>query len=93
MLPSDGPGAFQKPPSPHYHPFVVFVSLAVLGLHCCSQAFSSCGKWRLLSSDGAWASHCGGFSSFGAQTLRLVGIICGHRFSCSVAYGIFLDQG
>ena len=32
--------------------------LAALGLHCCSQAFSSCGPWALehrLSSCGAWA--------------------------------------
>ena len=26
--------------------FIYF--LAVLGLHCCIQAFSSCGKWGLL---------------------------------------------
>ena len=27
-----------------------------------AQAFSSCGKWGLLSNFGVWASHCGGFS-------------------------------
>ena len=32
--------------------------LAVLGLCCCTQAFSS---------GGAQASHCGGLSGFGAQ--------------------------
>ena len=29
------------------------------------RAFSSCSKWRLLSSWGAWASHCSGFSCWG----------------------------
>ena len=27
-----------------------YLFLATLGLHCCMQAFSSCGKWGLLSS-------------------------------------------
>ena len=26
----------------------LYLFLAVLGLHCCTQAFSSCGKWGLL---------------------------------------------
>ena len=38
-------------------------SLLLLGI------FSSCGKWGLLSSCSAWASHCGGFSCCGAQAL------------------------
>ena len=38
----------------------IYLVLAVLGLRCCAQAFSSCS---------AWASHCGGFSCCGAQTL------------------------
>ena len=51
-------------------PFLVSVHLfmAVLGLHCCTQAFSSCSKWGLLciavreilttgASHGAGASH------------------------------------
>ena len=35
--------------------------------------FSSCDKWRLLSSCGARASHCGGFSCCGARALGLAG--------------------
>ena len=35
-------------------------------LCCCTQTWSSFSKWGLLSSCGAWASHCGGFSSFKA---------------------------
>ena len=25
-----------------------YLSLSMLGLHCCSQALSSCGEWELL---------------------------------------------
>ena len=42
--------------------FNVFLFLAALGLHCCVWAFSSCSVQELLSSRGAKASHCGGFS-------------------------------
>ena len=45
--------------------FLIHYFLAVLGLHCCMQSFSSCGEWGLLFSYGAWASHCGGFFGFG----------------------------
>ena len=37
--------------------------------------FSSWSKWGLLSSCGAWASHCGGFSCHGVQTLGYVGSV------------------
>ena len=41
--------------------------LAVLGLHCCTWVFSSCGEQELLSRCSAWASLCSGFSCCGAQ--------------------------
>ena len=28
--------------------YFIYLSLAVLGLQCCAQAFSSCGKWGML---------------------------------------------
>ena len=28
--------------------FLIYLFLAALGLHCCVQAFSSCGEWGLL---------------------------------------------
>ena len=43
--------------------------LAALVLHCCMWPFCSCGKWRLLSSCGGWASHCSGPSCCRAQAL------------------------
>ena len=54
--------------------------LAVLGLHCCVHAFSSCGEQGLLSSYSAWASHCSGFSCPRAQALGCMGFSsCGIR--------------
>ena len=40
----------------------IYLSLVVLGLHSYTHAFSSCEKWGLLSSCGAGASHCSGFT-------------------------------
>ena len=62
--------------------------MVALNLHCCTQAFYSCGKWGILSSCGAWASHCSGFSCCrarvqGAQGLSIVAahglIVVAHR--------------
>ena len=47
----------------------LFYFLAALGLHCYTWAFSSCSEQGLLSSCGMRASHCGGFSCYGAQAL------------------------
>ena len=45
----------------HLNTFLLFIYfLAVLGLHWCTWAFSSCG---------AWDSHCGGVSCCRAQVL------------------------
>ena len=41
--------------------------MAVLGLHFCARAFSSCGKWGATLHRGAQASHCRGLSYCGAQ--------------------------
>ena len=37
----------------------IYLFLAVLGLRCCSRAFSSCGEGGATLHCGAWASHCG----------------------------------
>ena len=59
--------------------------LAALGLHCSTQAFSSCR---------AWASLCGGFSCCGAQALGAqASVVVAHGVSCSMACVIFPDQG
>ena len=69
-----------------------FFFLAALSLHCFTWAFSSCGKQWLLSGCSAQASLC--FSCCGAWTLGAwASLVVVHGFSCSMARGIFLDQG
>ena len=71
-----------------------------------AQAFSSRGERRLLSSCSAQASQCGGFSCCWAQSPRGTGFgshgsqVLEHRLNsrdtqlcCSMACGIFPDQG
>ena len=38
------------------------------------RLFSSCGEWGLLSSCGAWVSHCDAFPYCGAQALGCEGV-------------------
>ena len=52
---------------------LIYLSLAVFGLHCCSWTFSSCGEWRLLSNCSAQTSNCGGFSHCRSQALGHIG--------------------
>ena len=72
--------------------FVYFL-LVVLGLHCCTQAFSSCRKRGLLSSWDAQASLYCGFScgeawalDAQAQQLWCTGLV-------AQTCGIFSEQG
>ena len=55
--------------------------MAVLGLCCCTWAFTSCGERGLLFMAGAQASHCSGLSCRGARAL-------GVRASVVVARGL-----
>ena len=56
----------------------IYLFMAALGLRCCTRAFSSCGKQGLLSSCGALASHCSGFSCWGLWALECK-LSCGAR--------------
>ena len=69
----------------------IYLFLAVLGLRCCTQAFSSCVRVTLHC--GAWASHCGGFSCRAWALGALASVVVVHGLSCSAAGGIFPDQG
>ena len=74
----------------------LFISLflALQGLRCCMWAFFSCGHQELLSSWGVWASRCGDFSCSGAQALDTrASVVVEYGLSCSLACGIFPDQG
>ena len=51
------------------------------------RLFPRCGDWGLLSSCGAQASHCDGFSCCRATGSRVLGL------RCSTARGVFPDQG
>ena len=53
------------------HNFLLNFSFVCAGSSLVKGLFSSCREWRLLSSCGVWASHCGGLSC-GAQALGLV---------------------
>ena len=60
----------------------------------CAQTFSGCGGQELLSSCGAWASHCGGLSCREGQALGTqASVVVEHWLTCSVACRIFLAQG
>ena len=87
--------------------------MAALDLHCCVQAFSSCGKWGLLfiAVRGLLIAVASLIAEYGLQVrglqqLWLTGsvvvarglqsagsVVVAHRLSCSVACGIFPDQG
>ena len=87
----------------------LIIFFIALGLCCCAQAFSSGRTQGLLSSCGAWASHCSGFSYcsrstgfivaarglsiFRSQALRYSSVIVSHGRSYSTTRGIFSDQG
>ena len=80
--------------------------MAALGLCCCAWAFLQLRPAGATLHSGARASHCGGFSCCRARALgtrasvvvahRLQSagsVVVAHGLSCSVACGIFLDQG
>ena len=60
----------------------------MVGLYCSVWAFSSCREWGLFSS--VWAFHCSGFS---CRTWALGSVVAAFRLSCSMACGIFSEQG
>ena len=80
--------------------FISFIFGCAGSLLLCGL-FSGCSKRGPLSSCGAWASHCHGCSCSRARALARAGCSscdgglssCVHRLSCSVACGIFSDQG
>ena len=71
--------------------FILFYFLAVLGLHCCTWAFSSCGeqgqlfivvRGLLIAVASLVAGH--GLQVHGLQYLQHTGsVVVGHRLSCS----------
>ena len=77
--------------------FIYLLFLAVLGLCCCAQVFASLQRAGATPCCGAWASHCCGFSCFGAWALGVWAsvvaapgsVVVVPRLRCSKARGIF----
>ena len=67
--------------------------MAVLGLRCCAQVFSSCSKQGPLSSCGARASHCSGFSCCSQAPEHAGSVAVALALSCPEACGLFPGQG
>ena len=67
--------------------------MAVLGLHFCARAFSSCGEWGplFIVVRGPLTVVASPFASTGSR--RAGSVAVAHRLSCSAACGIFPDQG
>ena len=68
-----------------FHLFI-YLFLAALGLHCCTQTLTACSEWGLL------------FVEVHELLVVVASLIVEHRLqvprlSCSIAYGIFLDWG
>ena len=51
----------------------IYLLIGCAGSSLLRELFSNCGEWRLLSSCGARAPHCSGFSCHRAQALECVG--------------------
>ena len=71
----------------------IYLFLAVLGLHFCARAFSSCGERGATLHRSARASHCRGLSLRSTGSRRAGSVVVAHRPSCSTACGILPDQG
>ena len=78
---------------------LLFLFFGALFLCHCAQAFSSCCRRGAALRCGVQASHCSGFSSWGALGTRASVVparelsSCGTQASCSMACRIFLGQG
>ena len=74
--------------------FIYLLFLAVLGLHFCARAFSSCGKWGplFIAVHGTLTIVASLVAEHRVQT-RAGSVIVAHEPSCSTACGIFPDQG
>ena len=86
--------------------FIYLLSFGCSGSFLLSGLFSSCREWGLLSSSGAWASHCCSVSCFRARAPGHIGsavvppklqstgsVVVVDGLSCATACGLFPDQG
>ena len=91
-FPLPGPLATEKTFKKNFYFLLCFVFIAACWL------FSSCGQGGLLPSLGAQASHCSGFSCFGAWALELKSFSCcssqvlEDRFDSCAVWGLVLPR-
>ena len=71
-----------------YFYLFIYLFLAVLGLRFCARAFSSCGKRGPL-----FIAVCGPLLLWSTSSRRAGSVVVAHGPSCSMACGIFPDQG
>ena len=71
----------------------IYLLMAVLGLHCCMQVFSSCSDRGLLCNCSERASHCVGSLIAEHTLLSKVSVVVAHELCCSIACGIFQGKG
>ena len=78
---------------PFFLNLLIYLFLAVLGLRCCTRAFSSWGERGLLfvAMHGSLTAVASLVAEHGVSSTGSVAVA--HRLSCSAACGIFLDQG
>ena len=72
---------------------IIYLLMALLGLHFCARAFSSCGKWGplFIAVRGPLTIAASLVAEHRLQTRRLSN--CGSRAQLLWACGIFPDQG
>ena len=74
--------------------FILFIYFWLCWVFVAARAFLWLWQVGATLCCGVQASHCGDFSCCRAQALGAwVSVVVAHRLSCSVACGIFLDQG
>ena len=71
----------------------MYVCMAVLGLHFCARAFSSCGERGHSSSRAVGLSLSQPLPLRSTGSRRAGSVVVAHGPSCSAACGIFPDQG
>ena len=67
--------------------------MAVLGLHFCARAFSSCGQWGPLFIAVRGPLTIAASLAVEHRLQSTGSVVVGHRISCSAACGILPDQG
>ena len=85
----------RRPEYSHLSLFEIFYMCLFLAVLCwlLCTGFLQLGYAGATVHCGAWTPHCGGFSLSSLQALSKDSAVVAHRLRCSIACGIFPDQG